>query len=387
MKFSNLLALGISLSLALSACVGATENGTNSDQPCNFPAIYNFGGSNSDTGGMSASFYPLPPPNGRTFFQRPVGRASDGRLVIDFIAEHLKLPHLSAYLNSLEANFAKGANFAALEATILGTWEGTYLQTGLSTFKLPHQVNVHFDQFKNRTIDLYNQGKHRDSLPKPEDFSRALYTLDIGHTDFTYGFRVIAEDQLRARMPEIVNSLTAHVEVLYDKGARSFWIQNARPVGCLPNTTISISDPKPGSLDQNGCLKSQNEIVTEFNKQLKDKVIELRTKLPEASITLVDVYTAEYDLISSANSHGFTDPLKICCGIHENAEYVKCGNRGIVNGKQVFADSCKNPEQYISWDGIHRTEAANQWIANRIVDGSLSDPPVPIAFACQKMKM
>lgn len=54
---------------------------------CNIPAIYNFGDSNSDTGGIAAAFYPPGPPSGETFFKRPVGRASDGRLIIDFIGK------------------------------------------------------------------------------------------------------------------------------------------------------------------------------------------------------------------------------------------------------------------------------------------------------------
>lgn len=52
---------------------------------CDFPAIFNFGDSNSDTGCMSAAFYPAILPYGETFFHEAVGRASDGRLIIDFI--------------------------------------------------------------------------------------------------------------------------------------------------------------------------------------------------------------------------------------------------------------------------------------------------------------
>lgn len=52
---------------------------------CEFPAIFNFGDWNSDTGGLSASIWPSPPPNGDTYFHRPSGRLSDGRLIIDFI--------------------------------------------------------------------------------------------------------------------------------------------------------------------------------------------------------------------------------------------------------------------------------------------------------------
>ena len=53
--------------------------------PCAFPAIYNFGDSNSDTGGISAAFEPIRAPYGEGFFRKPSGRDSDGRLIIDFI--------------------------------------------------------------------------------------------------------------------------------------------------------------------------------------------------------------------------------------------------------------------------------------------------------------
>jgi hypothetical protein len=60
--------------------------------PCDFPAIYNFGDSNSDTGGISAAFYPAGQPSGETFFHNPTGRASNGRLMIDFIGNmHINL--------------------------------------------------------------------------------------------------------------------------------------------------------------------------------------------------------------------------------------------------------------------------------------------------------
>lgn len=55
--------------------------------------IFNFGDSNSDTGGMAAvNGMNLNLPEGRTFFRRPTGRLSDGRLVIDFICEFIFLP-------------------------------------------------------------------------------------------------------------------------------------------------------------------------------------------------------------------------------------------------------------------------------------------------------
>lgn len=77
------------------------------------------------------------------------------------------------------------------------------------------------------------------------------------------------------------------------------------------------------------------------------------------------------------------DADKICCGYHENGNHIWCGNKGIINGtKEIFAGSCEDPSSYISWDGVHYTEAANYWIANRILHGSFSDPPIAITYSC-----
>lgn len=155
--------------------------------PCEFPAIYNFGDSNSDTGGISAAFVPISAPYGEAFFHRPAGRDSDGRLIVDFIgteninipamhcyhflywvfvhwlnylfiyaAERLRLPYLSAYLNSIGANYRHGANFATGGSTIRRQNE-TIFEYGISPFALDMQI-VQFDQFKARTSDLYSQG-------------------------------------------------------------------------------------------------------------------------------------------------------------------------------------------------------------------------------------
>jgi hypothetical protein len=64
----------------------SSENIYNS-KTCAYPAIYNFGDSNSDTGTVYATFTGVQPPNGISFFGNISGRASDGRLIIDFISK------------------------------------------------------------------------------------------------------------------------------------------------------------------------------------------------------------------------------------------------------------------------------------------------------------
>lgn len=53
------------------------------------PVIFNFGDSNSDTGGLSEGLgIKFGLPTGRTFFHKPAGRLCDGRLMIDFLCTY-----------------------------------------------------------------------------------------------------------------------------------------------------------------------------------------------------------------------------------------------------------------------------------------------------------
>lgn len=346
-------------------------------QRCDFPAIYNFGDSNSDTGAISAALSEVHIPNGETFFGHPSGRFCDGRLIIDFIAEELKLQYLNAYLDSLGTNFRHGANFA--------TGGSSIIPPGYSPFHLGIQISQ-FLQFKSRTTALYNQlssnrktPPFKSSLPRPKDFSKAIYTFDIGQNDLAYGFQHTTIEQVRLSIPNILTQFSQAVNQLYKEGARVFWVHNSGPIGCLPYNVI-YDKSKPGNLDQIGCVKPQNEVAQEFNRQLKDRVFKLRAQLPNAVLTYVDVYSAKYALISNAKNEGFVDPFEFCCGSFYGY-HIDCGKKATVNGT-IYGNPCHNPSNHISWDGIHYSEAANLWIAKRILNGSLSDTPVSIGEAC-----
>ncbi|CAN6311256.1 unnamed protein product [Urochloa humidicola] len=84
----------LAVTLLHAAAAGAAWDGGDSGRhrQARFDRVFSFGDSLTDTGnalrlspgggGPSSR-----PPYGETFFRRPTGRASDGRLVIDFIGE------------------------------------------------------------------------------------------------------------------------------------------------------------------------------------------------------------------------------------------------------------------------------------------------------------
>ncbi|RZR80331.1 hypothetical protein BHM03_00006345 [Ensete ventricosum] len=82
-----------------------------SSHSLHYDAIFSFGDSLSDTGNVQVAGLPY----GMTFFGRPTGRCSNGRLVIDFIVGLPLLPASTTKGNS----FRQGANFAYTAATAL----------------------------------------------------------------------------------------------------------------------------------------------------------------------------------------------------------------------------------------------------------------------------
>ncbi|XP_059447987.1 GDSL esterase/lipase At3g26430-like [Corylus avellana] len=362
---------------------------TTSITKCEFPAIFNFGDSNSDTGGLSAAFGQAPPPNGETYFHSPAGRYSDGRLVIDFIAESLGLPYLSAYLDSVGSNFGHGANFATAGSTIRPQ-NTTMSQSGYSPISLDVQF-VQFSDFHRRSQIFNKKGDVFEKLlPKEDDFSAALYTFDIGQNDLTSGFKLnMTTEQVKAYVvPDALSQLSNIIRYIYGQGARSFWIHNTGPLGCLPYV-LDRYLIAPAQVDKYGCNSPFNEVAQYFNGRLIEAVVQLRKDLPEAVITYVDVYSVKYTLITQAKKYGFQHPLVACCGHggkYNFNRYMKCGAKKGINGKEILiANSCKDPSVRINWDGVHYTEAANKWIFEQISNGSFSDPPISLQIACQRI--
>lgn len=55
-------------------------------------------------------------------------------------------------------------------------------------------------------------------LPKEEDFSKALYTFDIGQNDLTAGYKLnLSTEQVKAYVPDVLNQLSIVIKVIHLK--------------------------------------------------------------------------------------------------------------------------------------------------------------------------
>ncbi|XVF31289.1 hypothetical protein REPUB_Repub16aG0133100 [Reevesia pubescens] len=340
-----------------------------------FPAIFNFGDSNSDTGELvAAGIESLEPPYGQSYFQIPSGRYCDGRLIIDFLMDEMDLPFLNAYLDSIGTpSFRKGCNFAAAGSTIQPP-----SANAVSPFSFGVQV-AQFIRFKARVLELLAKGKKLVKyLPTEDYFQKGLYMFDIGQNDLAGAFYSKTLDQILALIPTALIEFETGIKTLYDQGARNFWIHNTGPLGCLPQNVAKFGTD-PSSLDERGCVSKHNQASKVFNLQLHALCKKLQGQYTDSNFTYVDIYTIKSNLIANYSKLGFEQPIMACCGVGgpplNYDSRIGCGKTKVINGTSMTAKACNDSSEYVNWDGIHYSEAANQYVSSQILTGKYSDPP------------
>ncbi|KAL2896436.1 GDSL esterase/lipase LIP-4 [Bienertia sinuspersici] len=349
----SLSALCPALSLAHSKCV-----------------LFNFGDSNTDPGALMAALgLYLGPPSGQQFFHRSTGRFCNGRLYIDFICQNLKMDLLSAYLESSGSDFTYGVNFAVSGAS---TEVSLYIPFSLST-----QAGQ-FGHFQNRTRELRRRGTGAKISEK--EFNNAVYSVDIGQNDVNLALVANSSyQQVVDKLPIILERIENSTKALHKLGARKFWIYNTGPLGCLPQT-LALRKKNDSELDELGCLALYNNAAKAFNEGLSKLCDNMRLELKDAIVVYVDMYAIKYDLFANPAKYGFKNPLMACCGNggppYNYVDKKTCG--------EPTATACIDPSQYVSWDGVHYTEAANAVIASKIMSGEYSKPYLKLESFCKE---
>lgn len=349
-------------------------------------AIFSFGASTSDTGSIEAAFPfrvapQTNPPYGDTFFGRPANRYSDGRLIVDFFAQAFEFPFLSPYLQSVGSDFTRGVNFASSGATASN-----------SSVASPFYFEVQTEQFryfKERTLAVWNAGEEGGSrgslqtlLTKPEYFEKGLYIVGLGINDFLVPLigRIESIEQVQADAPHATaNAILSGVKSLYQQGARNIMVLNVPPAGCYPVSVQMLGPWNASALDSDGCLTALNSAIQASNALLKAGLDDLRARTADASIILADLYSIVKTLITNGSQFGFKEINKACCG---TGIVGTCGKDIVVNGQLMAGSSCTNPSEYVHWDAVHLTDAANRIIVQYFLTGQYVQPYYALSSMC-----
>ncbi|ONK69221.1 uncharacterized protein A4U43_C05F20600 [Asparagus officinalis] len=225
-----------------------------------FTSIVSFGDSLTDTGNYLLS--QAEPdgvvghlPYGETYFHQPTGRFSDGRIILDFIAEAMGLPHVRPVLGGLRDRvFPHGVNFAVGGATAVES--GFFSERGIEA-GVNFSLDVQIEWFKQLLPSLCSFHCSDGSC----DLSKTLFFVgEIGGNDYNVPFFEGKKlDEILTYVPRVIDAISSAIDELIGQGAKTLVVPSYLPVGCLSGfLTIypdSTKDPK------SGCVKWLNEFA------------------------------------------------------------------------------------------------------------------------------
>ncbi|KAK1276820.1 GDSL esterase/lipase [Acorus gramineus] len=294
-----------------------------------YKAIYCIGDSLADTGNLvSYNATTTPPfPYGETYFHRSTGRFSNGRLIIDFLAQEIGLPFIPPYLGGPGRHgFKWGANFAVSGATALPV---SFLQAMGITPLVPMSLDVQLGWFKKFLPSICTSTASCNNY-----FSESLFIIsEFGVNDYdTMLLQGINKTQIQTFVPPVIKKIRKAID----------------------------DDYEPGT----GCLKWANALSEYHDHLLQKEIQRARRKHSHATIAFANYYR-----FSSGRA------LIACCGgggpYNVNMTNGCLGNTGN-NGLSI----CRDPSSLVSWDGLHLTEAAYRVIARGLLEGPYSVPPL-----------
>ncbi|WVZ72782.1 hypothetical protein U9M48_021189 [Paspalum notatum var. saurae] len=269
-----------------------------------YAAVFNFGDSLVDAGNLVVDGIPdhlatARLPYGMTYFGYPTGRCSDGRLVIDFIAQELGLPLLPPS-KAKNATFHRGANFAITGATSLDT--PFFVERGLGhTVWNSGSLHTQIKWFQEMKPKLCSSPQECREL-----FRRSLFVVgEFGGNDYNsplFAFRPLSE--AHDFIPHVVRSIGEGIEKLIAEGAAELVVPGVLPIGCFP-VYLSIFRKQPeGYGPRSGCVKDLNTLSWAHNAALQREVARLRHNHPGVRIVYADYYTPAIQFVLHSEKYG-----------------------------------------------------------------------------------
>ncbi|KAH0847318.1 hypothetical protein HID58_091752 [Brassica napus] len=300
----------------------------------NFQALYVIGDSLVDSGNnnnlntsVKANFAPY----GSDFEGgKPTGRFSNGKTIADYIAIYYGLPLAPAYMGLSEEqknNISTGINYASASCGIFPD-TGTRLGKCLS---LSDQVDLF-----EKTIDNNLKKKFKTQSELTKHLAGSLFMTAIGVNDYAFYFKETTDPNEFAE--KLLHDFLMQIKRLHELGARKFFINNLKPLGCYPNYIVANTVPR-GS-----CSK-----VAKYNAKLRKSLTHLKKKFSEASFLYSDYFNFMLGLrgpLTNQVSSNLINSISPCCpSVYDGDKRTSLGRIG--NTRNGFAFLSKTIVPYL----------------------------------------
>ncbi|CAN8253676.1 unnamed protein product [Cochlearia groenlandica] len=322
-----------------------------------FQAMYVIGDSLVDSGNnnhlptmIKANFAPY----GSDFEGgKATGRFSNGKTIADYIAIYYGLPLVPAYLGLSEHDKDKlstGINYASASCGILpltGKIAGKCLS-------LCTQVDLF-----EKTIEENLKTRFKTPSELREHLESSLFMTAIGVNDYAQFFnkKLTNADDFADKL---LHKFLIQIERLHELGARRFFVNNIKPLGCYPNM-VAKTTPR-GS-----CNEEVNQAISIYNDKLSKSLYAMKKKLYNTSFLYSDYYNFMLGLRRPSSSNQTSSKLLLlnttgpCC--------PKDYDGGLTSNCKKGSLSCKKPDStHIFFDPRHPTQMANLMYSNACFD-------------------
>lgn len=203
--------------------------------------------------------------------------------------------------------------------------------------------------------------------------AKSLFVFQLGEND--YSLQLIngsTVDEASKNMPITVNTITSGVEKLITLGAVHIVVSNIAPLGCYPMYLFIFQSADKSDYDENGCLKNHNVLFNRHNAFLRSSLSKLQKKHQHTRIMYADLSSHLYNIVQDPRKFGFETILTSCCGKADSPSGFDLDAMCGMDGSSV----CHDPWSYLSWDGMHLSDAANKRVANGWLNGPYCHPPI-----------
>ncbi|KAG0622100.1 hypothetical protein M758_3G072300 [Ceratodon purpureus] len=313
------------------------------------PALFIFGDSTVDCGtnnyiNTTRNFRGDFPPYGQDFFGKPTGRYSNGRVIVDFIAEYAGKPLIPPYLEP-NADHSHGVNFGSGGAGVLvETNQGLVvdLQKQLSQF-LEHKAAV--------------SERHGQTLAE-EVFSDAVYIVSVGSNDYLGGYFGNPKQREKSTPEQfvgaVVTGIVESIKMLYSFGARKIVVAGLGPMGCIP--ALRARD------ESGSCSAPVSAVASAHNNAVQGALSQLEQFLPRLTIVHAQFYDFLLERLENPSKHGYVSGDKPCCGT--GSCEGRCG------AEVPGCEHCSNANAHVWWDPYHPSESIHRQFAEAVWNGT-----------------